>query len=1020
MKIATYAVRNYQFTLVLFVMAIALGINTLLTMPRSEDPSTNSPMFPVIVVYPGTSPSDMEELVVKPLEKQIYGLENIKRIKTQIKDGVAIMQVEYKYESDVNEKFQELTREVNGMRSELPDEILSIEVKKLLASDVNVIQTALISENASRKSLKKTAEDLQDALEKLPELKNVKIHGLSDEQVRIDLRTDKLAQLHLPLNAVVGTLQSEIANIPGGSIDVGTKSLNVKTSGNYVSLDEIANTIIYASEGKTIPLKDVADVYYDFAETKHITRLNGHRCVFVTAAQKEGFNISETQKKYQQVLDEFDPTIPSNIDMVNHFDQGDNVNDRLGGLGVDFLIAILLVAITLLPLGGRASLVVMISIPLSLAIGLVLLNVMGYNINQLSIVGLVVALGLLVDDSIVVVENIERWLREGHSRMDATLMATQQIGLSVVGCTVTLIIAFLPLVFLPEVAGDFIRSLPMAVIASVLASMVVSLTIIPFLSSRLLKQHEGHHDGNIFLRGLQKAISGTYSVLLDKALKRPLITLTVAVAIFVGSLGLFPVIGFSLFPASEKPQFMVNVSAPLQTNLNRTNEITKYVEKELSKVPEVEYFASNVGKGNPPVYYNVVQENERSDFAQVFVQLEKHTGVDKKQEIAEHLRKIFNAYPGAKIEVKNFEQGPPIVAPVEVRLSGDNLDTLRKLSQEVENLLKETPGTMYVNNPVSNLKSDFKLVISKEKARALGVNTVDIDRTVRLAIAGVDLGTFSDENNDEFSMLLTTHKGERATLDVFNQLYINNQQGQAILLSQIASLELESSPLFINHFNKVRTVSVSAFAQKGVLVDNLINEVIAKMDAKKLPAGYSYVMGGEFESRNESFGGFNTIITITVFLFVAVLILLFKTFKSTLIVLSVIPLGIVGAVIALWMTGNSLSFVAVIGLIALAGIEVKNSILLVDFTNQLREEGRSLDEAIREAGEVRFLPIVLTSLTAIGGLIPIAISTNPLISPLAIVLIGGLISSTLLSRVVTPIIYRLIPPKVEVKQVREL
>lgn len=301
----------------------------------------------------------------------------------------------------------------------------------------------------------------------------------------------------------------------------------------------------------------------------------------------------------------------------------------------------------------------------------------------------------------------------------------------------------------------------------------------------------------------------------------------------------------------------------------------------------------------------MAQENERSDFAQIFVQLEKHTGVEKKQEISEHLRKIFNEYPGAKIEVKNFEQGPPIVAPVEVRLSGDNLDTLRKLSQQVEKLLKETPGTMYVNNPVGNLKSDFKLVISKEKARALGINTVDIDRTVRLAIAGVDLGTFSDENNDEYSMLLTTHKGEHATLDVFNQLYINNQQGRAILLSQIATLQLESSPLFINHYNKIRTVSVSAFAQKGVLVDNLIKDVITRMDQQKLPDGYSYVMGGEYESRNESFGGFNTIITITVFLFVAVLILLFKTFKSTLIVLSVIPLGIVGAVIALWMTGNS-------------------------------------------------------------------------------------------------------------------
>lgn len=1015
MKISEYAVKNYQFTLVIFIMAIALGVTTLFDMPRSEDPVTNSPMFPVVVVYPGTSPSDMEELVVKPLEKKIYSLENIKRIKTTIKDGVAVLTVEYKYGSIVNDKYQELIREVNGMRDELPPEILSIDVKKITPSDVNVLQVALISENASRQTMKRNAEQLQEDLEKLTELKNVKIHGLPEEIVRVDLQLDKIAQLNIPLNAITGTIQSEIANIPGGSLDAGTKSFNVMTSGNYGSVEEIASTIVYSVNGKSIALKDIANVQLGFDEEKHITRLNGHRCVFVTAGQKDGFNISVTKEHYEPVLAAFDKTLPSNIDMVHHFDQAKNVSKRLSGLGFDFIIAILLVAITLLPLGGRAAIIVMISIPLSLAIGLVLLNVLGYNINQLSIVGLVVALGLLVDDSIVVVENIERWLREGHTRMEATLKATKQIGLSVVGCTVTLIIAFLPLVFLPEAAGEFIRSLPMAVICSVIASMVVSLTIIPFLSSRLLKQHEGQHDGNIFLRGLQKLISGSYSVLLNRSLKRPVITLLVSVVIFIGSLQLFPVIGFSLFPASEKPQFMINVVSPLQTNLAETNKTSKFVESELAKIPDIEYYAANVGKGNPQVYYNVIQENERTDFAQFFVQLKEETTAERKLEVTEQLRAIFKDYTGAKIEVKNFEQGPPIVAPVEVRLSGDNLDTLRSMAKRVEQLLKNTEGTMYIDNPVSNLKSDFRLVINKDKARMLGINTVDIDRTVRMAIAGIDMGSFSDEDNNERSIILTTPKGERPTLAAFDNLYINNQQGQPVMLKQIAHLELESSPLFINHLNKIRTVSVSAFVQKGFLADDVINQVIEKMDADSLPAGYNYAMGGEFESRQESFGGFNTVIIITVFLFIAVLVLLFKTFKSTIIVLSVIPLGIVGAVIALWMSGNSLSFVAIIGLIALAGIEVKNSILLVDFTNQLREEGYALDDAIREAGEVRFLPIVLTSLTAIGGLIPIAISTNPLISPLAVVLIGGLISSTLLSRIVTPIIYKLIPPAITVK-----
>jgi multidrug efflux pump subunit AcrB len=1015
MKISEYAVKNYQFTMVIFLMIVVLGVTTIMNMPRSEDPELNAPQFPIVVVYPGTSPKDMEELVAEPLERVISGLENIKRIKTSISDGVVVLFVEYKYESDVSEKYQELVREVNSLRGELPRDIASIEVRKVVPSDVNVVQIAMISENASQEKLKKYAEDLQDELEKIKALKKVEIHGLPKRIVRVDLQLEKMAQIRLPLDAVLGSVQSEIANIPGGSVDAGNKSFNIKTSGNYSDLEGVKNTVVYSANGKNILLADVANVYFDYDEEKHITRLNGYRSVFITAAQKSGENISKTQKAYDPVIEKFKEKLPANIDLIHHFDQADNVNQRLGVLGKDFILAILLVAITLLPLGQRAALIVMISIPLSLAIGIVLLNLLGFNLNQLSIVGLVVALGLLVDDSIVVVENIERWMREGHSRLEATIKATKQIGLAVVGCTATLIIAFMPLVFLPEGPGDFIRSLPMGVITSVFASMLVSLTIIPFLSSRMLKEHHGHPDGNIFMRSLKKVIHGSYSKLLDKALDKPIITVIVAGVIFFGSLQLFPVIGFSLFPASEKPQFMIEITTPLQSNLKYTNTIASEIEQELKNHPEIEYFATNVGKGNPRVYYNVIPENERTDYAQIFIQLYQDTPADRKLAIIETLRSKWSSYPSAKVEVKNFEQGPPIVAPVEVRLFGENLDTLRTIASQVESLLEQTEGTMYIDNPVVHLKSDIRVAINKEKAQMLGVSTVNIDRTVRLAIAGFNAGKFSDANGDDFEIVLTKNKAQHPTLDALENLYVNNNQGRAIPLKQLATLQLESSPLSIRHLDKIRTISVTSFVQKGFLSDNIANDVIEKMNTIKLPEGYSYSMGGELESRNESFGGFLSVIIVTIFLFVAVLILEFKTFKSTLIVLSVIPLGIVGAVVALLVTGNSLSFVAIIGLIALAGIEVKNTILLVDFTNQLREQGKSLEEAIREAGEVRFLPIILTSLTAIGGLMPIALSTNPLVAPLAIVLIGGLISSTLLSRVVTPVVYKLMPPRIEVK-----
>jgi len=1011
MKISSYAVKNYQFTLVIFIMIIVLGLTTILSMPRSEDPEVKSPFFSVVAVYPGTSPKDMEDLVVDPLEKELSSQENIKRVRTNIGDGLAVIRVEYKYNSNVDDKYQEVLRVINSKRGELPENVV-LDVQRQQPSDVNIMQIALVSETAPRDKLQYYAEKLQDELERIKALKNVEIHGLPDRQVRIELNLEKIAQMGLPVNKVISGIQNEMSNIPGGAIDAGNRSYNIKSSGSYQQLDEIKNTVVFNSKGRNIFLKDISNIFYGFAEEQYETRLNGHRCAFVVAAQKEGENISKTKELYLPILAQFKKTLPSNIDMIQHFDQAENVNRRLGGLGKDFIIAILLVAITLLPLGFRPALIVMISIPLSLAIGVVLLNLFGYNLNQLSIVGLVVALGLLVDDSIVVVENIERWMLEGHSRMEATLKATKQIGLAVVGCTAALIIAFMPLVFMPEGAGDFIRGLPMAVILSVFASMLVSLTIIPFLSSKLLTEHTGHPDGNIFMRTLKKLIHGSYARLLDKALKRPVLTIIATVIIFISSIMLFQVVGFSLFPASEKPQFLINITTPPQSSLAYTKGIARDVEEVLKKEPAITWFSTNVGKGNPRIYYNVIPEHERSDFAQIFIQLDNHTSPESKLKLINKLRQRWTPYPGAKVEVVNFEQGPPAPAPVEVRIFGDNLDTLRSIAGKVELMLQKVPGAIYVNNPVKLLKTDIRVDIDKQKAQLLGIPSINIDRTVRLAVAGLTLGHYADRNDNEYDVLLTRNRDGRATMDVFNNLYVNNQDDKPYPLSQVASLKMETSPLRINHQEKRRVVSVTASVQEGMLADRVINSTIEKMNALALPAGYSYEMGGEVEARQDSFGGFMSIIIVTVFLFVAVLVLEFKTFKSTLIVLSVIPLGIVGAAVALWVTGNSLSFVAIIGMIALAGIEVKNTILLVDFTNQLRQEGKSLEEAIREAGEIRFLPIVLTSLTAIGGLMPIAVSTNPLIAPLAIVLIGGLISSTLLSRIVTPIVYKLMPPKV--------
>ena len=431
--------------------------------------------------------------------------------------------------------------------------------------------------------------------------------------------------------------------------------------------------------------------------------------------------------------------------------------------------------------------------------------------------------------------------------------------------------------------------------------------------------------------------------------------------------------------------FNVAINLPEGTNLQETNRVTKEIEQILKTIPNLKSYTTNVGKGNPQIYYNILQHSEASNFAEIFVQLTPETHQRDKVLLINDLRKKLSNYPNADIAVKDFEQGPPIEAPLVYRVFGESLDTLRKISFDIEKRVAATEGTIYVSNPMRVLPTDLRIVINKDKAGMLGIPTADIDRTIRLGVAGINVGKFREDDGDEFNINLSVPSDSvRKTIDVINKLYVNNLTGLAIPVRQVADIQMEASPNQIRHYQFDRYVAISAFAKTGFLTENVNEQVERNLQSYVFPKGYYYQAFGEKETKQRSFKGIGIIILITVFAFISILVLEFGTFKSTLIVLSVIPLGVIGAILMLWAWGLAFSFTAVIGFIALAGIEVKNSILLVDFTNQLRKEGKSIDEAVQEAGEIRFVPIVLTSLTAIGGLIPLVVEFNPLRSLLRI------------------------------------
>ncbi|HKZ73187.1 MAG TPA: efflux RND transporter permease subunit, partial [Steroidobacteraceae bacterium] len=509
MSLLEFPIRRYQFTLVAFLCLVVVGWFAATSVPREEDPSFKIPGFFITTIYPGADPKDLERLVTKPIEDRLAELDDVKKIETTITDGLSFIVIEFEADTDPDKKHDEVTREVNALRPTLPQDISLIEIRKLSPGLVNIVQLALVSEDAPYRELEDYARELKDALKTVDGVRTAEDWAYPERELRVEVDLKRMAQLGLAPASVIAALQSENANVPAGFVDLGPRSFSLKTSGSYGSLDEVRDTVVAAVDNRIVRVRDVADVSWETQPWSYVGRFNGKRAVFVTANQKEGYNILEVQQRIEDVVSRFEPGLPKRIKLERGFEQSQNVGNRLSRLYTDFGIAIGLVMLTLLPLGWRAAGITMIAIPLSLAFGVAVLFFLGYSLNQLSIAGFVVALGLLVDDSIVVVENIARHLREGRSRTQAALAGTKQIFVAILGCTATLIFAFLPLMALPGTAGKFIRVLPTTVVATIIGSLIIAVFIIPFLASRLLKENADPH-GNRFLQRVMGAIERYY------------------------------------------------------------------------------------------------------------------------------------------------------------------------------------------------------------------------------------------------------------------------------------------------------------------------------------------------------------------------------------------------------------------------------------------------------------------------------------------------------------------------------
>ncbi|WP_417620502.1 efflux RND transporter permease subunit [Parasphingorhabdus sp.] len=1005
--LARFVISRWQLSLVLFILLVVLGVTALNNIPKAVDAHFPIPAVNIIAVQPGADAQDMEETVAKPIEDVLQSLDDVVKVQSTSTDGGTVVHVEFsKWSGDVDGYFDDVVREVSAIRDQLPDQLQKLEYRKIRTTEAAVMQVALVSPTASWRRMEKYADDMVDIFTRNPGVRESRMFGLPKPEVSVEVNPGRLSELRVPASAIADAVRRGGADLPGGAVQSGERRLNVEAGGAFRDLQKIRELPLRAANGSLLTVGDVADVRWGSEEQIYRTRHNGQRAVFLTVTQKDGVDVTRLKKQLDSELERQQATLPPDMKLVMQFDQSRDVKRRLNELTRDFMIAIALVVFTLLPLGLRSSAIVMISIPLSLASGLLALYAMGFNLSQLSIAGFIVSLGLLVDDSIVVTENIARHLRMGKTRTQAAIDASLEIRAAVIGSTFVLVLAFVPLLFLPGGAGAYTRSFFIAIIATVIASLVISLSLIPFLASIILRRDE-NPEGNPALRWVNDKIQRFYRPFLHLALAAPVKTVALAMVLCMSAFALVPALGFSLFPFADAPYFRVSVESEQGSSLDRTDRIVAEVTKILETEPSIKVRAENIGNGNPQVFYNVGPRAERINYGEVLAVLDQWD-TREGPEMIDRLRKQLDEIAGARIKIELFQNGAPVEAPIVFRVTGPDLDMLKQLSGTVADVLRETPGARDIVNPVKIDKIDLDIGLDEKKAALLNIPSGEPRRAIRLAISGERAASFRDQEGDNYPVVVRFPFEGSLPISVLNKVYVASRTGDPVPLSQISNPKMTNVPPQIQRYQLQRTVLVTAQIDFGEISSKVNDRAVEKLERIDFPEGYEWSVGGESEAIGETFGDFGPLIVTAIMLILAILVAEFRRFRETIVVAGVIPLGTFGGILALFITGNSLSVMAIIGFIALIGIEIKNSILLVDFTTQLRARGMGLREAIEKAGEVRFLPVLLTSITAIGGLTPLALWGGAMYGPLAAIIIGGLISSTLLSRVVTPAMYLLV------------
>jgi len=1061
MILSDTAVKNRTSVLVLALIIIGIGLYAYNVLPRESDPDITIPYVFVRTEYRGVSASDIETSITIKIEKKLKGLDKVKNISSVSSQGLSQINIEFLPGTDINEVLTKVKDKVDEARNDLPTDLENDpSVYEVNISEMPIVVYSLAG-TAGPKALKKIADDLKDDIEAVPGVLEVDITGGQEREIRVEVDTDKLAYYRIPITSLQSAVVTENQNTSGGAITLGDGRYQLKVPGEFETPEEILSLVVATHDGNPIYLKDVAKVLDGIKEETSRSRLNGVDSINISVKKRAGENIIFISDKIDEIVQQESLVFPRGTSITKLMNKSKEVKSMVADLENNIISGLILVVIVLFAaLGIRNALLVGMAIPFSMFLSFAALHALGITLNMVVLFSLTLALGMLVDNAIVIIENVFRYMQQGVPRVEAAMKATGEVAWPVIGSTLTTLAAFFPMIFWPGIMGEFMSFLPITLIVTLTSSLFVALVINPAMCAFFMKvrgettplsaeEIESRGEQPIEIKGIALK---TYESILVHALKHKFTVLVASFALLVFlwqvwmlRIGVEKPVEF--FPSIDPRSAYVNIDVPEGADLEYIDRTVKQVEAAITGSPDSSYKAAIAPREHERadgttfmapsdinniehIFTRVVQNAGASIFDSnlpnhigiQFIDFEHRTSPTKAD--LEEIRKRVAHIPGVKITVDEQKEGPPTGPPVNIEISGNNFKVLSRIAEQIKQIMAKVPHVKDIRDDYQGGLPSVQVKIDRQKTALFGLTTSAIGNALKIAYNGLDVSTYY-EGDEDYDITVTLAESDRKVTDILHKLMIPAPTGQIVPLTTLATIQYKGTLGDIVRKNHERVVTVQANVDETKITGTVARmQVMKLMENLKLPPGYKYKFTGEDEEQQQAQDFLSKAFIIALFLIFLILVTLFNSVIQPAIILTSVILSLGGAFWGLSVINSPFGVIMTgVGIISLAGVVVNNAIVLIDYTNKLRDGGMGIRDAVVSAGATRLRPVVLTAITTILGLLPMvtgvsydfhvmAMSWTSESSQwwrsMAIVVIFGLMIATILTLVVVPTLYAMI------------